>query len=168
MLGAGRVGPGPLWLALGGWAAGRLGWVVRAAGPRSRSLPSFLPSLSAVARVKAVWPLCSAPQTSGASQGARGSVPASLLHFPVIKTGVENRSSFFPRALAVVHTLGALLGRRIRCFGVCHSGLKLFLLAAPSGRCNSAFAPLVLGGREPLGSRRHSLRGLVPAACRHV
>lgn len=42
--------------------AGRLGgWAVRAAGPRSRSLPSFLPGLPAVARVKAVWLLCSAP-----------------------------------------------------------------------------------------------------------
>ncbi|VCW68257.1 unnamed protein product, partial [Gulo gulo] len=110
-------------------AAGRLGCVC--GRPASRSLPSSLPSLPAVARVKAVASVLSFPDLRCAP-GRRGPVPASLPHFPVIKTGVENRSSFFPRALAVVHTLGALLGRRIRGFGVCHSGRKLFLLAAPA------------------------------------
>lgn len=73
-------------------------------------------------------------------------------YFPVIKTVVENRSFFFPRALATFHTLCALLGRRIQCFGVCHSDIKLFLLVAPAWRCSSASLVATLGKRRRLVS----------------
>lgn len=73
-------------------------------------------------------------------------------YFPVIKTVVENRSFFFPRALATFHTLCALLGRRIQCFGVCHSDIKLFLLVAPAWRRSSASPVATPGKRSRLGS----------------
>lgn len=84
-------------------------------------------------------------------------------HFPVMKTVVENRSSFFPRALAIFHTLRALLGRRIQCFGVCHSGIKLFLVA-PAWRRSSA-SPIAAWGKERITVGRHLLRGASPPRC---
>lgn len=133
----------------------------------ARAPASFLPPSSLVVTPLLGRRLCGfhvplSLQTSCARGGARGLAPASLPHFPVIKTVVENRSSFFPRALAIFHMLRALLGRRIQCCGVCHSGIKLFLLVAPAWQCNSAASlPSFYGGRRGVGIRvgRHWPRG---------
>lgn len=107
----------------------------RGLGPACRWLAHPLPSLSSsFRRHPAAWARargfrCSSLHTSGVRGGAGDSPPspASLPHFPVIKTVVENRSSLFPRPAAIFPTLRALLGRRIQCFGVYHSGgIKLF------------------------------------------
>lgn len=150
-----RVGPGPLSLALVGSAQ-------RAAGSRSRFLP--FSRRHPAAWVKAVCGFMFLSPNLRCPPGCPRTSPC-FSHFPVMKTVVENRSSFFPRALAIFHTLRALLGRRIQCFGVCHSGIKLFLLVAPAWRRSSASPIATWGKGEDYCRAPLAAGGLTPAVC---